>query len=87
VIHLVAGGVVIESVRSHLSTADIARLVATGGRPAGPPPLPAAGNPGAAVEVDRVVSTGEPSVSSAVPSSPPRSSRAAGSRSGSMTRP
>jgi hypothetical protein len=58
VIHLLAGGVRIKSVRSHLSTADIARLAATGGRPAGPPPLPPADNPGAAVEVDRVVSTG-----------------------------
>jgi hypothetical protein len=58
VIHLLAGGVRIKSVRSHLSTADIARLAASGGRPAGPPPLPAADTPGAAVEVDRVVSTG-----------------------------
>jgi len=58
VIHLLAGGVRIKSVRSHLSTADIARLAATGGRPAGPPPLPPADSPGTAVEVDRVVSTG-----------------------------
>jgi transposase InsO family protein len=58
VIHLTAGGVRIKSVRSHLSSADLQRLVAVGGRPAGPPPLPAANSPGAAVEVDRVVSTG-----------------------------
>jgi hypothetical protein len=36
---------------------DVIHLLA-GGRPAGPPPLPPADNPGAAVEVDRVVSTG-----------------------------
>jgi transposase InsO family protein len=58
VIHLTAGGARIKSVRSHLSSADIARLAVTGGRPAGPPPLPAPDSPGAAVEVDRVVSTG-----------------------------
>jgi transposase InsO family protein len=58
VIHLTAGGARIKSVRSHLSTADIARLGATGGRPAGPPPLPPPDSPGAAVEVDRIVSTG-----------------------------
>jgi transposase InsO family protein len=58
VIHLLAGGARLKSVRSHLSTADIARLAATGGRPAGPPPLPPPDSPGAAVEVDRVVSTG-----------------------------
>jgi hypothetical protein len=57
VIHLTAGGARLKSVRSHLSTADIARLAATGGRPAGPPPLPPPDSPGAAVEVDRVVST------------------------------
>jgi hypothetical protein len=34
---------------------DLARLAPTGGRAAGPPPLPAA-EPGAALEVDRVVS-------------------------------
>jgi hypothetical protein len=58
VIHLLAGGARLKSVRSHLSTADIARLAATGGRAAGPPPLPAPDSPGAAVEVDRIVSTG-----------------------------
>jgi hypothetical protein len=55
VIHLTIGGARVKSVRSHLSTADLARLAAEGGRLAGPPPLPAA-EPGAAIEVDRVVS-------------------------------
>jgi hypothetical protein len=55
VIHLSIAGARIKSVRSHLSAADLARLAASGGRPAGPPPIPAA-EPGAAIEVDRVVS-------------------------------
>jgi hypothetical protein len=55
VIHLTAGGLRVKSVRSHLSTADLAKLRATGARPAGPPPLPKA-EPGAAIEVERVVS-------------------------------
>jgi transposase InsO family protein len=55
VIHLTAGGLRVKSVRSHLSTADLARLAATGARPGGPPPLPKA-EPGAAIEVERVVS-------------------------------
>ena len=55
VIHLTIAGARIKSVRSHLSAADLARLAAGGGRTAGPPPIPAA-EPGAAIEVDRVVS-------------------------------
>jgi transposase InsO family protein len=55
VIHLTIGGARVKSVRSHLSTADLTRLAATGARPAGAPPLPA-DEPGAAIEVDRVVS-------------------------------
>jgi transposase InsO family protein len=55
VIHLTAGGLRVKSVRSHLYTADLAKLIATGARPAGPPPLPKA-EPGAAIEVERVVS-------------------------------
>ena len=55
VIHLTAGGLRVKSVRSHLSVADLARLIATGARPAGPPPLPRAER-GAAIEVERVVS-------------------------------
>jgi hypothetical protein len=58
VIHLLVAVARIKSVRSHLSTADLQRLGATGGRPAGPPPLPAPDGDGAAVEVDRVVSAG-----------------------------
>jgi transposase InsO family protein len=57
VIHLSAAGARLKSVRSHLSTADLAHLAATCGRPAGPPPLPRPESEGAAVEVDRVVST------------------------------
>ena len=55
VIHLTIAGARVKSVRSHLSAADLARLAAGGGRPAGPPPIPAA-EPGAAIEVDRAVS-------------------------------
>src|SRR5690242_12020977 len=55
VIHLSIAGARVKSVRSHLSAADLARLTATGARPAGPPPIPAA-EPGAAIEVDRAVS-------------------------------
>jgi len=54
VIHLLIAGARVKSVRSHLSVADLGRLIADGGRPAGPPPLPPA-EPGAAIEVDRVV--------------------------------
>jgi hypothetical protein len=42
VIHLSIAGTRVKSVRSHLSAADLARLAATGARPAGPPPIPAA---------------------------------------------
>ena len=45
VIHLTIAGARVKSLRSHLSTADLAALAASGGRPAGPPPLPA--EPGA----------------------------------------
>jgi transposase InsO family protein len=55
VIHLTIGGSRVKSLRSHLSAADLAALAAQGGRPAGPPPLPPA-EPGAALEVDRIVS-------------------------------
>ena len=55
VIHLTIAGARVKSVRSHLSAADLARLAASGGRPAGPPPIPST-EPGAAIEVDRVVS-------------------------------
>jgi transposase InsO family protein len=55
VIHLLTAGARIKTVRSHLSAADLTALAAQGARPAGPPPLPPA-EPGAAIEVDRIVS-------------------------------
>ena len=55
VIHLLIAGARVKTVRSHLSAADLTALAATGARPAGPPPLPPA-EPGAAIEVDRIVS-------------------------------
>ncbi|MCA1695747.1 MAG: IS481 family transposase, partial [Actinobacteria bacterium] len=56
-IHLTIAGVRVKTVRSHLSANDLAALAATGGRPAGAPPLPPT-EPGTAVEVDRTVSRG-----------------------------
>jgi transposase InsO family protein len=55
VIHVLSAGSRIKSVRSHLAHSDLARLAATGGRAAGPPPLPPAA-PGSALEVERVAS-------------------------------
>jgi transposase InsO family protein len=55
VIHLLIAGARVKTVRSHLSAADLTALAAQGARPAGPPPLPPA-EPGAAIEVDRIVS-------------------------------
>jgi transposase InsO family protein len=54
VIHLTIAGARVKTLRSHLSTADLAALASAGGRPAGPPPLPPA-EPGSAIEVDRTV--------------------------------
>ena len=54
-IHVSIGGARIKTVRSHLSASDLAKLVAQGAVPAGPPPLPAL-HDSAALEVDRVVS-------------------------------
>jgi len=54
-IHLSIAGARVKTVRSHLSSNDLAALAATGGRPAGPPPLPPP-EPGSALEVDRTVS-------------------------------
>ena len=54
IIHLLIAGARVKTVRSHLSVNDLAALATNDGRPAGPPPLPPA-EPGAAVEVDRVV--------------------------------
>jgi transposase InsO family protein len=55
VIHLTIAGARVKTVRSHLSAAGLTALAATGARSAGPPPLPPA-EPGAAIEVDRIVS-------------------------------
>jgi hypothetical protein len=57
VIHLLIAGHRVKSVRSHLSVVDLAVLTRTGGRPAGPPPLPASPMQGA-IEVDRTVNRG-----------------------------
>jgi transposase InsO family protein len=54
VIHLSIAGARVKSLRSHLSTADLAELAKDGATPAGPPPLPPAED-GAAIEVDRAV--------------------------------
>jgi Integrase core domain len=58
VVHLLVNGVRLRTVPSRLSIAQLRQLLADGGRPAGPPPLPGGeGHPGAAIEVDRLVST------------------------------
>lgn len=54
VIHLLAGGVRLKNLRSHLSTADLAALFARGGRVAGPSSLPQA-ETDAVLEVERTV--------------------------------
>jgi hypothetical protein len=59
VIHLSIAGARVKSVTSHLTVADLARLVATHHAiPAGPAPIPSRANvaEGGAVEVDRVIS-------------------------------
>jgi transposase InsO family protein len=55
VIHLSIAGARVKSVASHLTVADLRKLVAAGARNAGPPPIPTL-NDGEAVEVDRVIS-------------------------------
>jgi transposase InsO family protein len=54
VIHLSIAGARVKSLRSHLSTADLAGLANAGAVAAGPPPLPPPEH-GAAIEVDRAV--------------------------------
>src|SRR3954464_10689767 len=54
VIHLTIAGARVKSLRSHLSTDDLARLAHQGALAAGPPPLPPAEN-GTAIEIDRAV--------------------------------
>ena len=55
-IHLSIAGTRIKTVRSHLSANDLATLAASGGRVAGPSPLPPTEPDGTAPEVDRTVS-------------------------------
>ncbi len=57
-IHLLAGGTRIKTVRSHLSSADLTTLAAAGGRPAGPSPLPPLQPDTTALEVDRTINRG-----------------------------
>jgi transposase InsO family protein len=57
VIHLTVAGARVKSLRSHLSTNDLAQLARDGAVAAGPPPLPPAED-GAAIEVDRAVNNG-----------------------------
>lgn len=56
-IHLLIGGAKVKTVRSHLTVNDLVRLVAEGAVNAGPSPMPPIED-GAAVEVDRVISSG-----------------------------
>ncbi|MFP5070871.1 IS481 family transposase [Pseudonocardia nantongensis] len=56
VIHLTAGRARIKTVRSPYTDNQLATLAATGGRPAGPSPLPPVEPDGTAIEVDRTVS-------------------------------
>jgi hypothetical protein len=55
VIHLSIAGARVKSVASHLTVADLPKLVAAGASNADPPPIPTLAD-GAAVEVDRVIS-------------------------------
>jgi transposase InsO family protein len=61
VVHLLIGGRRLKSLASRLSVDDLRRLLADGGRPAGPPPIPSFINTGpglgyvGAVEVERLV--------------------------------
>lgn len=54
-IHLLIAGARIKTLRSHLSSTDLAALAAAGGRAAGPSPLPPVEPDGTAIEVDRTV--------------------------------
>lgn len=59
VIHLSIAGARVKSVISHLTVTDLRRLVSSGARAAGPPPIPTRPDSladGEAVEVDRVIS-------------------------------
>jgi hypothetical protein len=52
-LHVLADGTRIKTLPSRLGITELARLAASGARPAGPPPLPPAA--GTAIEVDRLV--------------------------------
>jgi hypothetical protein len=54
VVHLLTNGVRLKTVPSRFTVAHLQGLLADGGRPAGPPPIPA-GQPGDPIEVDRTV--------------------------------
>jgi hypothetical protein len=54
-IHVSIGGARVKTIRSHLSTSDLAKLIAQGAAPAGPAPLPGIED-GVALEVERMVS-------------------------------
>jgi transposase InsO family protein len=56
VIHLRIAGARVKTVRSHLSSTDLAALAGNGGRPAGPSPIPPPEPEGTALEVDRTIS-------------------------------
>ena len=55
-VHMFVDGTRIKTVRSNLSVTDLAKLVADGAQPAGPPPLPSGADSDGVVEVERVVS-------------------------------
>jgi len=56
VVHLLTNGVRLKTVPSRLTAAHLRHLLADGGRPAGPPPIPTCtAQTGAAIEVDRLV--------------------------------
>jgi transposase InsO family protein len=55
IVHLTRDGVRLKSVPSRFTPAHLQRLLAEGGHPAGPPPIPKAAAKGDAVEVDRTV--------------------------------
>ncbi len=57
-VHLSIGGTRVKTVRSHLSTTDLAALVGQGATRAGPPPVPSSLEPDTVVEVERAVSRG-----------------------------
>ena len=56
VVHLLVNGVRLKTVPSRLTITQLRQLLVDGGRPAGPPPVPAGqAAPGGPVEVDRLV--------------------------------